>query len=153
MNYQYQFDQNGKIATYTVNGETYSRLADVPAEHRAYFANIDKNNNGIPDQVEPFMDLVQNSNYKPSAFSVLRALFSLVRTEFKNNNKTIETTAFEEVKEVKKETPVFGQTKSAYNQQGGVMQQGESSFIPTLIKILLVILILLTGAWYFGWIH
>jgi hypothetical protein len=149
MNYQYTHD--GTTPRYIVNGVEYNRIEDVPAEHRDYFVNIDKNNNGIPDSIEPLWDAVSSSSGKPNMLKLFGALFKTVRQDMTSGN-TIDISDFNEVKETKQATQPSSnvQQKRNYDSRGNVMQQGEKSMIPTIIMILVVVLIGLTVAWYFG---
>jgi hypothetical protein len=145
MNYQYSDD--GTQKTYTVNGTVYHDIKDVPEEHRAYFLNIDKNNNGIPDKLDPLMDAL---NGNAGVGKVLGALFKTVKNEM-----SADDIGFDEVKEEKKlHEPVQPALKQPY-QTGkkydkGAVQKGESSFATTLFVVLIVGGLIAAAAWYFG---
>lgn len=167
MNYQYHND--GTNTRYTVNGKVYEKLEDVPAEHRAYFENMDKNKNGMPDNVEELFEAFKGTNGKASFGKVLGALFRTVRNtaviDIKKVASDIKTIDFEEVKGVKEvkgsseEKPVNTNRSTTvtprrnYDKQGRVVLQGEKSFLPTLIKILVVATVIIASLWFMGLIH
>ncbi|HZY82451.1 MAG TPA: hypothetical protein VFE50_23155 [Cyclobacteriaceae bacterium] len=134
MNYQYHHD--GTTTRYTVNGIEYTSLEDVPEEHRAHFINMDKNKNGIPDNIEPL--LASMNGGKTSITKVIGALFKSV------GEQMTEDASLEEVKEVKEVKEIKEQPKTNL-----YLQEKESSFMPTIIKILVVVFIGLMIAWYF----
>lgn len=129
MNYQYH--HYGANTRYTVNGVEYTRLEDVPEEHRAYFINMDKNKNGIPDNIEPL--LASMNGGKTSITKVIGSLFKTVGEEMMSD--TIES----KFKEVKEEPKV-----------NRYLQEERNSFMPTVIKVLVVVFIGLLVAWYFS---
>src|SRR5690348_8332304 len=116
MNYQYHHD--GTNTRYTVNGVEYTRIEDIPEEHRDHFLNIDKNNNGVPDNIEPL--LASMNGGKTSITKVIGALFKTVGTQMMDDNVV--------------EAPVE-KNNNRYMQEAG------SSFMPVLIKILIVVFI------------
>jgi hypothetical protein len=135
MNYQYHHD--GVNTRYTVNGVEYHRLEDVPEEHRAYFINLDKNKNGIPDSIEPLLSGINGG--KTSFTKVIGALFKSVGDQMMSDD-TAETPKLEEVTEQKRST----------GRRDHYLRETESRFIPAVIKILVVVLIGLVVAWYFA---
>ena len=149
MNYQYHHD--GTNARYTVNGTEYARLEDVPQEHRAYFENMDKNKNGIPDNVEGLLDAMNGPSGKPNLRKVIGTLFKAVGENMTSDNT--QNVDFQEVKEEKTITESHRtsvEPRGTYNKSGRVVQQGESSFLPTLIKILITAAIIIGVLWYLG---
>lgn len=148
MNYKYHND--GTNTVYTVNGKQYTRLEDVPEEHRAYFINLDKNKNGIPDSIEPLLSRMKDGSGTTSITKVIGSLFKSVGEQMTSDNSdAAETISLEEIKEKEKIQKPVDQRRT-YDRNGRVVQPGESSFMPTLIKILVGILIGLAIAWYFG---
>ncbi len=146
MNYQYQDD--GTTKTYTINGKVYHDIKDVPEQHRAYFLNIDKNNDGVPDNLEPLMDAL---NGKAGVGKVLGTLFSTVKSEMAKD------IAFEELKDEKiipGATPTVKQSfQSGKRYDKGAVQKGESSFGTTLLVMLVAGAVVAVAAWYFGLVN
>jgi hypothetical protein len=152
MNYQYHSD--GTTTRYTINGTDYYKLEDIPEEHRAYFERMDKNKNGVPDNVEGLLDAMNGPSGKTSFRKVIGTLFKVVGENIAKND--FETTSFEEVKEVKEiktetvnTTRPIEEPRHTYN-QGNVVQRGESSFIPTLVKVLVAAVLILAALWFLG---
>jgi len=69
-----------------------------------------------------------------------------------HNDISTNTVSFASLKGMKDQQKERIIQKPRYDQRGGVTDGGEKSFIPTLIKILLAVLVALGVAWYFGWI-
>ena len=148
---KYQYHNDGTNTRYTVDGVDYARLEDMPEEHRAHFSNLDKNNNGVPDNIESLFNTLNNSSGKSNVRRVATALFDTVKSEMTSDDST-QTLGFASLKGMKDQQKPKLVQKARYDQRGGVIDGAEKSFIPTLIKILLAVLVVLGVAWYFGWI-
>jgi len=153
----YQFHSDGTTTRYTVNGTDYYKLEDIPAEHRGYFEKMDKNKNGVPDNVERLLDAMKGPSGRTSFRKVIGTMFKMMGETIAKDDIDA---PFEEVKEVKSETVNTTTTaeerrnvaepRRTYDKQGHVVQRGETSFIPALIKILVGAVVILGILWFAG---
>lgn len=102
---------------YSVNDVVYERLEDVPAQYQHFFA--DANQNGVPDHVDEIFE-------KANPINILKNLFKDIGGRSRSNLKDNEDPP-------KRET---------YNRGGG-----ESSWMPSLIKILVGIVFGILIVW------
>jgi hypothetical protein len=114
-------ESNGKN-TYWVNEISYDRIEDIPEEFKHHFSDTD--NNGIPDQFDGLMKTVNRMGGNNSFRGLFKSLLST-----------------ENLKEIRPSTSAPAPTFSRGT--------NESSFIPTLIKIVIAGLIVSVVAWIY----
>jgi hypothetical protein len=114
------------VTRYFINGNTYERIEDVPEEYKKYFQ--DKDDNGIPDHIDEVF--TGKGAGLGSLFSVFKdTVASSMRDQGEQVSETINQPAKTSV--------------DRYNRMSG-----ESSALPTLIKIGFGIVIGIAIAWY-----